>query len=94
MCFKDQLGAIMKYLHHETIDVRLHGLKFVKAMLEKNREELDQMVLGYNGIAPTVVELLDTLTSGCREREKTLKLMCAEVIGELGAIEPSHLPRR
>lgn len=92
--FKAQLNHFVKYLNHETIDVRVHSLKFIKDLLERNREELDHMILGYNGIDPIVVTLLDALICGCREKDKELKLMCAVVFGELGAIEPSHLPRR
>lgn len=84
----------MKYLNHETTDVRIHALKAIRDLLEQNREELDHMILGYNGIDPIVVSLIDALMSGCREKDKELKLMCGEVFGALGAIEPSHLPRR
>lgn len=92
--FKDQLNTYVKYLKHETTDVRLHALKAIKDLMEKNREELDHMILGYNGIDPIVVILIDALMSGCREKDRDLKLMCGVVFGELGAIEPSHLPRR
>lgn len=92
--FKEQLKTFMKYLTHETIDIRIHGSKFLKKILEKNREELDQMILGYNGIDSVIVDLLDVLTLGCREKDENLKLACGDCIGELGAIEPSHLPRR
>lgn len=92
--FKNQLDIFVKYLNHETTDVRLRALKPIKDLLEQNREELDQMILGYNGIDPIVVTLIEALMRGCREKDKELKLMCGEVFGELGAIEPSHLPRR
>lgn len=92
--FKVQLNTFVKYLNHETTDVRLHSLKSIKNVIEKNREELDQMILGYNGIDPIVVTLIDTLMTFSKGKDKDLKLMCGEVFGELGAIEPSHLPRR
>ncbi|KAK9719934.1 Phosphatidylinositol 3- and 4-kinase [Popillia japonica] len=74
-------------------------------MIGKNRNELDQMILGYNGIDASIVNLLEILTAGCREKDNALKLACeskvylshnyaCECIGELGAIEPSHLPRK
>lgn len=84
----------MKYLSHEAMEVRIQSLKHLKNYLEQSREELDKMILDYNGIDCTIVELIDILTTGCREKDKALKLACGEVIGELGAIEPSHLPRR
>lgn len=94
MSFKEQLKWFLKYLNHETMDIRVHGLKYLKHLLEKNREELDRMILGYNGIDPIIVELLDILMLRCREKEDAVKLACGECIGELGAIEPSHLPRQ
>ncbi|RZC32904.1 serine/threonine-protein kinase ATR, partial [Asbolus verrucosus] len=92
--FKDKMKLFLKYVSHETLEVRVRSLKHLKLLMEKNREELDQMILGYNGIDPVIVELIDILTSGCREKDADLKLACGEVIGELGAVEPSHLPRR
>lgn len=91
---KENIQRFLKYLTHETLEVRIKSLKYIKSFLEVSREELDKMILDYNGIDPTIVELLDILTLGCREKDKTLKLACGEVISELGAIEPSHLPRR
>ncbi|XP_044758902.1 serine/threonine-protein kinase atr [Coccinella septempunctata] len=92
--FKQKIKWLLKYLTHETIEIRVEGLKELNLLLEKNREELDNMILGYNGLDDSIVELIDILTSTCREKDKQLKLACAEVMGELGALEPSHLPRR
>ncbi|XP_063916724.1 serine/threonine-protein kinase ATR-like isoform X2 [Zophobas morio] len=91
---KDKMKIFLKYLSHETSEVRIRSLKQLKLLMEKNREELDRMILGYNGIDPVIVELIEILTLGCREKDPSLKLACGEVMGELGAVEPSHLPRR
>lgn len=92
--FKDQLKCFLKYLTHETTDVKIYAFKYLKKLLEKNREELDRMILGYNGLDVVIIELIDILTLGCRVKDVSLKLACGECLGELGAIEPSHLPRR
>lgn len=92
--FKAQLKTFLKYLTHETIDVKICGFNYMKKLLEKNREELDQMILGCNGMDSVIVELIDILTLGCREKDAALKLACGECFGELAAVEPSHLPRR
>lgn len=92
--FKDKLKIFLKYLTHETIDVRICGFKYLKKLLERNRQELDNMILGCNGMDAIIVELIDILTLGCREKDAALRLACGECFGELGAIEPSHLPRR
>lgn len=91
---RQQIVRYLKYFKHDTIEVRVQSLKRLKMCLEANREELDQMVLGYNGMDQALVELIDCLTLGCREKDSALKLVCGEVFGELGAVEPSHLPRR
>lgn len=94
LSLKEKIQRFLKYLKHDTLEVRIQSSRQLKTCLEQNREELDQMILGYNGIDGTIVELIDYLTLGCREKDVTLKLVCGEIFGELGAIEPSHLPRR
>ncbi|XP_056649111.1 serine/threonine-protein kinase ATR-like isoform X3 [Diorhabda sublineata] len=91
---KEKIQRFLKYIMHESTEVRIQGLKQLKTYLEQDREALDQMILDYNGIDATIVELIDVLTTGCREKDETLKLACGDLFGELGAIEPSHLPRR
>ncbi|KAJ8938742.1 hypothetical protein NQ318_016037 [Aromia moschata] len=73
---KEKIKKFLKYLNHETMEVRVQGLKQLKTYLEQSREELDQMILDYNGIDPVIVELIDILTLGCREKDETLKLLC------------------
>ncbi|XP_018328651.1 serine/threonine-protein kinase ATR [Agrilus planipennis] len=91
--FKEHLKWFLKYLNHESTDIKVHALKYLKRLLEKNREELDRMILGYNGIDAVIVEFLDILVIGCKDTDEDLKMGCGLCIGELGAIEPSHLPR-
>ncbi|GJQ85421.1 hypothetical protein Trydic_g23851 [Trypoxylus dichotomus] len=91
---EQKLQYFMKYLSHETNEVKIHALKYLKQIIKENRSQLDQMILGYNGMDPTIVNLLEILTIGCREKDRSLKLAYSECIGELGAIEPSHLPRK
>lgn len=91
---KESMQHFMKYLTHETIDVRIKALKYMKELLKRKWEELDRMILAYNGMDPIVVELIDILVLGCQGKDKVLKLMCADVIGQLGAVEPSNFPRR
>lgn len=91
---KEKLQKFIKYLSHEAIEVRIKSLKHLKKCLEQSREDLDKIILDYNGMDNVIVELIDILTLGCREKDTSFKLICGEVIAELGAIEPSHLPRR
>ena len=89
-----QLEMFIGHLNHDTNDIKIFALKYLREMLRKNREHLSRMVLGYNGIHNLVVEVLDIVMVNCRDKDPALKLACAEFLGELGAIEPSHLPRK
>lgn len=41
-----------------------------------------------------ILKLLDTLLIGCQDKDESIRLCYGECLGELGAIEPSLLPRR
>jgi len=41
-----------------------------------------------------ILQLLDTLLIGCQDKDESIRLCYGECLGELGAIEPSLLPRR
>lgn len=41
-----------------------------------------------------LTKLLDTLLMGCQEKDDNIRILYGECLGELGAIEPSLLPRR
>lgn len=43
---------------------------------------------------PCILKLLDTLLIGCQDKDESIRLYYGECLGELGAIEPSLLPRR
>ncbi|XP_065155593.1 LOW QUALITY PROTEIN: serine/threonine-protein kinase ATR [Atheta coriaria] len=92
LSFKEHLKVFMRYLSYETIEVQWHALKYIKQLLNKNRSELEAMILGFNGIDACIVELIDYLLQGCREYDSKIRSACGDCIGELGAIEPSHLP--
>lgn len=94
LSLKEKIKLFLKYLKHETNEVRIRAMEHLKVFMEQNREELDQMILGYNGIDQVMVDLIDLLTLACREKDVALKLACGNVIAELGAVEPTHLPRR
>lgn len=67
MNFRDQLQFYLKYLQHDNIEVRIHGFNFTTKLLECNRELLNELILGNNGLDPIVVELIDLLITGKRK---------------------------
>lgn len=62
--FKEQLNMHLKYINHEDLEVRVFGLKFLKKCLEENRIELEQIIMGSNGMDSVLVEVIDVLIAG------------------------------
>ena len=71
----------------------MNSLKFLKKLLSKNRLILNALILGNNGMHSYLIDLLDILTTGCRDNDADLRITYGDCLGELGAIEPSFLPR-
>ncbi|XP_011304533.1 serine/threonine-protein kinase atr-like [Fopius arisanus] len=81
-------------IKHETDEVRFKALGHLKKFLELHRSHLNDMILSNTDVHPLVVDLLDSLLAGCQEKDESIRLRCGECLGELGAVEPSLLPRR
>ncbi|XP_020296818.1 serine/threonine-protein kinase ATR [Pseudomyrmex gracilis] len=92
--FNANLKLWLKRITHETGEVRIRALKHLQTFLEKHRSELNRMILSETDVHPLIVELLDTLLIGCQDKDESIRLCYGECLGELGAIEPSLLPRR
>ncbi|TGZ48346.1 Serine/threonine-protein kinase ATR [Temnothorax longispinosus] len=92
--FNANLKLWLKRITHETDEVRIRALKHLQTFLEEHRSELNKMILSDTDVHPLIVELLDTLLIGCQDKDESIRLCYGECLGELGAIEPSLLPRR
>ncbi|XP_025986385.1 serine/threonine-protein kinase ATR [Solenopsis invicta] len=92
--FNANLKLWLKRITHETDEVRIRALKHLQIFLEEHRSELNKMILSETDVHPLIVELLDTLLLGCQDKDESIRLCYGECLGELGAIEPSLLPRR
>ncbi|XP_032688955.1 serine/threonine-protein kinase ATR isoform X2 [Odontomachus brunneus] len=92
--FDANLKLWLKRITHETDEVRIRALKHLQTFLKEHRSELNQMILSETDVHPLIVELLDTLLIGCQDKDESIRLCYGECLGELGAIEPSLLPRR
>ncbi|XP_066597912.1 serine/threonine-protein kinase atr-like [Prorops nasuta] len=92
--FGESLKVWMKRIMHETDEVRLRALKHLQKFLAEHRVELNEMILSNTDVHPLIVELLNILLLGCQDKDEALRLLYGECLGELGAIEPSLLPRR
>ncbi|XP_046813707.1 serine/threonine-protein kinase ATR isoform X1 [Vespa crabro] len=92
--FGKNLKLWLKRITHETDEVRMRALVYLQKFLAEHRIELNKMILSDTDVHPLIVELLDTLLMGCQEKDDNIRILYGECLGELGAIEPSLLPRR
>ncbi|XP_015183049.1 PREDICTED: serine/threonine-protein kinase ATR isoform X2 [Polistes dominula] len=92
--FTANLQLWLKRITHETDEIRMLALRHLKNFLAVHRIELNEMILSDTDVHPCIVELLDTLLAGCQENDENIRLLYGECLGELGAIEPSLLPRK
>lgn len=58
------INVYLKFLTHENHEVRVHGLQFLKKLLANKRMELNEIILGTNGMSEVIVELIDILMTG------------------------------
>nr|XP_031832738.1 serine/threonine-protein kinase atr-like [Nomia melanderi] len=92
--FEANLTLWLKRITHETDEVRSRALIYLQKFLAEHRSQLNKMILSDTDIHPLIVKLLDTLLTGCQHKDENIRLLYGECLGELGAIEPSLLPRR
>ncbi|XP_060828354.1 serine/threonine-protein kinase atr-like [Bombus pascuorum] len=92
--FEENLKLWLKRITHETDEVIIRALMYLQKFLAENRSQLNEMILSETNIHPLIVDLLYTLLIGCQHKDESIRLLYGECLGELGAIEPSLLPRR
>ncbi|XP_076757525.1 serine/threonine-protein kinase ATR [Xylocopa sonorina] len=92
--FEANLMLWLKRISHETDEVRIKALIYLQKFLAENRSQLNKMILSETNIHPLIVDLLHALLIGCQHKDESIRLLYGECLGELGAIEPSLLPRR
>ncbi|XP_014204493.1 serine/threonine-protein kinase ATR [Copidosoma floridanum] len=91
---EENLQIWLKRLTHETDEVRLKALLYLQQYLARHRNEINDLILSDINVHPLIVELLDVLMNGCQDKDEAICVASGDCIGELGAIEPSLLPRR
>nr|KAJ0216324.1 hypothetical protein LSAT_V11C300104440 [Lactuca sativa] len=97
MTLKDQLRNIVDGLNHENINVRYMVACELSKLLKLRREEVTVMVNGEGDSDMDVLSsLITSLLRGCAEESRTvvgqrLKLVCADCLGLLGAVDPAKV---
>ncbi|XP_074371417.1 serine/threonine-protein kinase ATR [Apium graveolens] len=94
---KDQLLDVVEGLNHENLNVRYMVACELSKLLNLKREAVTAVVNG-EGKSDTDVlsSLIASLLKGCAEESRTsvgqrLKLVCADCLGALGAVDPAKV---
>ncbi|CAK9143133.1 unnamed protein product [Ilex paraguariensis] len=96
MTLKDQLRDVVEGLNHENLNVR-YTVACELSKLLKRREEVTAVVTGEGDLDMDVLSsLITSLLRGCAEESRTsvgqrLKLVCANCLGALGAVDPAKV---
>ncbi|XP_055679368.1 serine/threonine-protein kinase ATR-like [Lutzomyia longipalpis] len=90
--FREKFENFRTHINHENLGVKTYGLIFLRSFFGENRTDLNRMVFDQVGIDAILVGCLETIMQGCRHVDENLQVAAGMCLGELGALEPSHLP--
>lgn len=97
MTLKDQLLDVVEGLNHENLNVRYMVACELSKLLNLKREDVTAVVTGEGDSDMDVLSsLITSLLRGCAEESRTLvgqrlKLVCADCLGALGAVDPAKV---
>ncbi|XP_050231488.1 serine/threonine-protein kinase ATR isoform X2 [Mercurialis annua] len=97
MILKDQLKNVVNGLNHENLNVRYMVACELKKLLNLRREDITALITGEVSADMDVLSsLITSLLRGCAEESRTLvgqrlKLVCADCLGALGAVDPAKV---
>ncbi|PON40311.1 Coatomer beta subunit [Trema orientale] len=93
----DQLRDVVDGLNHENLNVRYMVVCELRKLLNLRREEVTGLITAEGGRNMDILSsLITTLLRGCAEESRTtvgqrLKLVCADCLGALGAVDPAKV---
>ncbi|KAJ7967115.1 serine/threonine-protein kinase ATR [Quillaja saponaria] len=97
MTLRDQLRDVVDGLNHENLNVRYMVVCELHKLLNLRREEATALITAEAGSDVDVMSsLITSLLRGCAEESRTvvgqrLKLVCADCLGAIGAVDPAKL---
>lgn len=97
MTLKDQLRNVVDGLNHENLNVRYMVVCEFSKLLNLRREDVTSLITAEAGSDMDVLScLIISLLRGCAEESRTavgqrLKLVCADCLGALGAVDPAKV---
>ncbi|XP_068737355.1 serine/threonine-protein kinase ATR-like isoform X2 [Montipora capricornis] len=93
MGLQDQLRQSLKGVAHESTDVQKHALTKLKQLLHDNQATLHGYVLSNETVDPIIPQIISVLMSSCHKNDPESKVLVAECLGELGAVDPGRLDK-
>ncbi|XP_057966398.1 serine/threonine-protein kinase ATR [Malania oleifera] len=97
MTLKDELRDVVDGLDHENLNVRYMVACELCKLLNLRWEEVTTVITGGTGYDMEILSsLITSLLRGCAEESRTLvgqrlKLVCADCLGALGAVDPAKV---
>ncbi|KAL8556534.1 hypothetical protein ACS0TY_004111 [Phlomoides rotata] len=97
MTLQDQLPDVVEGLNHENLNVRYMVACELSKLLNLKRKEFMALFTKEGDLVMDVMSsLITSLLKGCAEESRTLvgqrlKLICADCLGALGAIDPAKI---
>ncbi|PIA56742.1 hypothetical protein AQUCO_00700831v1 [Aquilegia coerulea] len=97
MNLRDQLRDVVDGLNHESLNVRYMVASELSKLLNQNWDDITTLIAGEGGSDLDVLSsLITSLLRGCSEESRTavgqrLKLVCADCLGALGAVDPAKV---
>ncbi|AES62926.2 Serine/Threonine-kinase ATR-like protein [Medicago truncatula] len=97
LALKDQLRDVVDGLNHENINVRYMVASELHKLLNLRWKDITDLITAEAGSDLDVLSsLITSLLRGCAEESRTavgqrLKLVCADCLGSLGAVDPAKV---
>lgn len=95
----DNLNKLSILINDESKNVRFHALMELKRILKENGMKINALILDGPSLSETIQLLIESLFNIFKldndktDHDRSIRLVCLEVIGELGAIDPNRLLR-
>ncbi|KAF8672849.1 hypothetical protein HU200_049186 [Digitaria exilis] len=97
MTLQDHLKEAVNGLNHESLNVRYMVACELSKLFNARREDMTALIIGEDIADLDVISsLIMALLKGCAEQSRTavgkrLKLVCADCLGALGAVDPAKI---
>lgn len=91
--FLAELTASLRYINHDNLRIRIYGLDYLTELFESNRDALNNLIIGQQKMHSSIENLLDMLMICIKSHDEALQIAAGRCLGQLAAIEPSHLSR-